>query len=64
MINKFDDAVKLKRGLDYLNYYLGIDEEKIKKYYRRGKANNLRRIAIKLYRRHHRKRAKSAMLDT
>lgn len=53
--------MKLKSTIDFLNYYLRINEEKCKEYIQKGRGDQLHRIGCYLYRRYHRKRAERAM---
>jgi hypothetical protein len=46
----------LTSKIDFLENYLGIGTERVRRYIEDGRANQLHRIAAKLYRRHHRMR--------
>jgi hypothetical protein len=48
--------MQLVSSLDFLNHYIGIDEEKAKAYIKQGRVKQLLRIAARLYKRHHRRR--------
>ena len=52
---------KLVSDLDFLNYYLGIDKQKVIEYIDQGRSEQLTRIAAFLYRRHHRAREARGM---
>jgi hypothetical protein len=56
----WDGETQLKSSLDFLKFYLGIDEKQCLEYIRQGKANQLLRISSKLYHRHYRKKVEAA----